>query len=301
MRFVVSTLVMFAIGLAGCERQAPNARPPVEIEDAVRTTAAPIDSMTRRVAGDLVPVELLCPPGQPPATWRPAPDVVAAYQRATLIVANGAEFETWVLTAPLPRSRVVRTAGAIDGELLVVPGETHSHGPEGEHAHDLVVGQTWIDPINAIAQAGAIAGALSRAFPEHERVFAENLSSLVAELESVHRRLDAIDTATVAVVAAERPHGYLARRYGWPTSAIGADPAGWRSKTEDLEAIASRHERAVLLSVGPPDDEMRSLLETSGIRVVVWETGAIAGDDPYISVLERNVERLEAAIVEMTP
>ena len=260
--------------------------------------------MTRRIAGDLVSVEMLCPEGQPPATWRPSPEVVALYQRAKLIVVNGAEFETWVLNTPLPRSRVVRTADAIEDELLVVPGETHSHGPDGSHAHDKIAGHTWLDPINAIAQAGAIADALAAVFPEHAAAFDENHMSLAAELQNLHEQIAAIDTSTVGIIAPESWYGYLARRYDWPTGEIGDDPADWPTHLDasKLGLVLSTDARTVLLCKKLPGDAVAAaLLESHGVRAVLWETGELIHDSSYTEVLTRNIVRLEAAIAELKP
>ncbi|MEQ8770463.1 MAG: metal ABC transporter substrate-binding protein [Phycisphaerales bacterium] len=293
MRNVTILLALLAALLSACERSAPQTRAPIEIEDVVRTTTAPVDWMTRRIAGNLVPVELLCPPGEDPATWRPEPDIVAQYQQARLVIANGAEFETWVIVAPLPRSRVVRTADAITDELLVIPGETHSHGPEGTHTHDLVNGFTWLDPIHAIAQSGAIAQAMQRAFPEHAPAFTANHAELASELRALHERLQRIDLSEVTVVAPERPYGYLARRYAWTT-------AGPDEFLEESPIDASAP--AVLLYPEAPGEETKATLrDTHRTRAVVWHPGAAASDRPYDVVLADNIERLERAIAEASP
>ncbi|MEM9374465.1 MAG: zinc ABC transporter substrate-binding protein, partial [Planctomycetota bacterium] len=116
----------------GCQRSTPAEPTPTEIEDVVRATSAPVGSFASHVAGGLVRVEMLCPDGQSPATWRPDAPVVARYQQARLIIINGADFEGWVQTAPLPRSRVIQSADAVNDEMIVVKGRTHSHGPGGE-------------------------------------------------------------------------------------------------------------------------------------------------------------------------
>ena len=57
--------------------------------------------------------------------------------------------------APLPRSRVVDTTASLHDSLLRYEhAVTHSHGTEGSHSHEGIDGHTWLDPINAIADAG---------------------------------------------------------------------------------------------------------------------------------------------------
>ena len=170
-------IALLGVAMAACDRPAdtPNR---VTLDEVVRTTSAPVDALTRQLVGDAVPVELLCPESEDPATWRPDPETVALFQRARLIVANGAGYEKWVAPAPLPRSRLVEAADALSRSFIMVEGEAHSHGPEGYHTHEVVLGHVWLDPLHAIAQAEEITEALVGAFPEHEGVFEFGLSVL---------------------------------------------------------------------------------------------------------------------------
>ncbi|MEL7472301.1 MAG: metal ABC transporter substrate-binding protein [Planctomycetota bacterium] len=288
--------------LVSCDRRSARAPEPSEIEDVVRTTTAPIGWMTGAVASDLVLVEMLCPDDQLPAIWRPNAEMIQTYQRAKLIVMNGAEFEAWAQTAPLPRSRVVSTADAIEGPLLVVSGETHSHGPEGEHAHEEIDGHTWLDPINAIAQAGAISEALREAFPDHANEFEANRAALASRFEALHARLTAIDTSSVEIIASESPFGYLARRYDWPTGRIGGDPSSWPNELDTVQRRSSSGEpvAAVLLCEELPDAETAEmLLDRLGVVAVLWDTGELAGDRSYIDVVSDNIDRLETAVADL--
>ncbi|MFG0315081.1 MAG: metal ABC transporter substrate-binding protein, partial [Phycisphaerales bacterium] len=191
---LLSLLIMafFGLALGGCDRTdaSPNQ---ARIDNVVRTTSAPVDALTRRIAGDAVPIELLCPPSEDPAAWRPAPETIASFQRARLIVANGAGYEAWVQTAPLPRSRLIEAADGLSEPLIRVRGETHSHGPEGHHTHEVTLGQVWLDPLHAIAQSRAIAAGLTDAFPEHQDTFIANLDVLSTELLELHRRLERLE------------------------------------------------------------------------------------------------------------
>lgn len=302
MRNLVASIVAFGFLVAGCGHSPSNEPVPAEIDEVVRTAAAPVDWMARTIAGGLVPVEMLVPADQLPAVWRPEPDVINRFQRARLIVLNGATFESWARGSSLPQSRVLRSADGIEGELLIVAGETHSHGPEGEHAHDVIDGHTWVDPMNAVAQASLIGRAMSTAFPEHEAAFSENLASLQAELGAQHERLADLDTSIVAVIASESPYGYIARRYGWPTGEIGGEPAAWASELDamGLGSVLGDRSRAVLLCEALPDSAVAAaLLESHGVRAVLWDTGELAGGASYAEVLAGNVDRLAAAIEDL--
>ena len=304
MRVFLAVVLGAALVVAGCGRSSATPEASVAVEGVVRATTAPVGWMASAISGGLVPVEMLCPEGESPANWRPAPEVIESYQRAKVIAINGAGFERWIRTAPLPGSRIVRSADAIDGELIRVLGEAHSHGPGGYHAHEVIDGHTWIDPINAIAQAGAIERAMATAFPEHAEGFAANSAGVEASLRGVHDRLEGLDTSTVALIAPERPFAYIARRYGWPTVRLSDDLEAWTQELGDrrLAALIGGRERAVVLCASEPDERIEAaLIASHGVHLVYWETGARAGGLSYGELLSRNVGRLEAALAGVTP
>ncbi|MEM9373298.1 MAG: metal ABC transporter substrate-binding protein [Planctomycetota bacterium] len=295
MRWLYSLFPVIFMTLCGCERSGSDLPVAFSVEEVVRATAAPVGSMARDIAGDLIRVEMLCPDGQDPASWRPEPDVIAAYQRARLIIANGADLEIWARTAPLPRSRVVWTADAIGEEFLVVRGETHSHGPGGEHAHDRIVGHTWIDPINAIAQARAIGEAMSLAFPEHASAFQENTQRLTARLQEAHDRLLGLDTSGVRLIAAADPFGYLTRRYSWETADLGAPPGDRAAASDDTDGHAlstGTSTPIVMITDAAPNSDAGASIGLEEPRVFGWETGGAASGADYAATLLNNIDRL---------
>jgi zinc transport system substrate-binding protein len=297
---LLSLLVMALLGLAlsGCDRT--DASPDqVHIEDVVRTTSAPVDALTRRIAGDAVQVELLCPQSEDPAAWRPDPETVASYQRAKLIVANGAGYEAWVQTAPLPRSRLIEAADGLSEPLIRVRGETHSHGPEGHHTHEVTLGQIWLDPLHAAAQARAIAAGLADAFPEHQDTFVANLDALSTEQMDLHQRLERLEQEGAAIVAPSTPFGYLARRYGWQTLDLTPAPEDWLRDlyAHGMESGDFGSGPRVLLCAQLPDPAVaNSLLESHNVHLVLWRTGSRDPGMSFTDVLSGNIDRLEASI-----
>ena len=94
--------------------------------------------------------------------WSPGPEVVTAYQAADLILLNGAGYAGWVSRVSLPEGKLIDTSASFaDRYLTVAEAVTHSHGPEGEHAHEATAFTTWLDPTLALEQAGAIHAALA--------------------------------------------------------------------------------------------------------------------------------------------
>lgn len=297
---LLSLVVIALMGLtmSGCDRSgAPTSS--VQIEEVVRTTSAPVDALTRQVVGDAVRVELMCPPDADPSAWRPDPETVALFQRARLIVSNGAGYEAWVETAPLPRSRLVEAADGLSETLITVQGETHSHGPEGHHTHEVTLGQVWLDPVHAIEQAETIAKGLNQAFPEHADTFNVNLEELRTELIGLHERVQQLDTNGVEVMVPSTPYAYLAQRYGWRRIELAEDPERWSMDLYALAMSGSDHGSGtrVLVCESVPDQAIvDELLGSHRVYLLPWPIGFGSDEGTFTGMLRGQVEQLEALL-----
>lgn len=269
------------------------------IENIIRTTSAPVDALTRDIVKDLVPIELLCPVSEDPSTWRPTPEVVSRYQRARLIISNGAGLEDWVRTAPLPRSRVIEASSAINDQLIIVQGEAHSHGPAGSHSHETVLSTVWLDPVHAISQAEVITSALIKTFPEYKSEFKTNLKSLTENLLSLHERLKSIDVSKLTIIAPLKPYGYIAKRYQWNENDIGEKLENWPM---EIHSIAmSRGEfvdtpTLILCEELPSPKVADTHLRANNIYAVQWKTTPSEIDGTFVEFLSNNVKNLEYSI-----
>ncbi|MEE9470179.1 MAG: metal ABC transporter substrate-binding protein, partial [Gemmatimonadota bacterium] len=204
----------------------------------------PLAYFAERIGGDLVQVEFPAPPDVDPAFWSPDPEMVAAYQSADLILLNGAGYASWTDRVSLASSRlVVTTEDVADRYVVVEDAVTHSHGPEGEHAHGTVAFTTWLDPTIGAEQARAIRDAFVRARPSAEVLFGEGFDALEADLLDLDVRLSQIVAARPEqpLLASHPVYQYLAARYGLDLRSVHFEPdeppgpAAWRDLEEMLE------------------------------------------------------------------
>jgi len=301
------------LALASCtERSAspPAAQAePAHTSDTVLVTFYPTLYLAQRVAGAGVDVRLPLPEGEDPIFWQPSPETIREYQTARLVVLNGAEFEKWALTAPLPRSRVVDTARAFEDEFVEFEhAVTHSHGPAGEHSHAGVDGHTWLDPNLAIQQARAIERALMDAFPTGADTFAINLLSLESDLRHLNERFLEItpDIARVRLLASHPAYNYIAKRYGWTITNLDLDPETPLSEEDVGDILRAAGEDArrpiILLWESPPHPTSRAMLEAAGVACVVFSPAEnpspedLATHGDYLAIMRANVQRLRDAL-----
>jgi zinc transport system substrate-binding protein len=250
------------------------------VAEEVLAASYPVAYLAGRVAGGLVPVVCPVPPAAVLETWVPDREALVRFQRARVILVNGAGLERWVTAASLPRSRLSETTrDARDRLIELTESVVHAHGPGGAHEHRGISGYTWLDPALAAVQAEAVAAAMTRAFPQHAAAFEGNLAVLRAELADLDRLIaELADRARGKELFADAPsYPYLGARLGLTIRV--ADPASLGSGVLLVDA-------ASLPTVGP------------GVRVVafpVWSAPPPEGVD-LLGSLRDSLGALSSAI-----
>jgi zinc transport system substrate-binding protein len=298
-------VVLLGLGCSGADQPEPGssdegAGEAVSSADApvVYVVNYPLAYLAERVGNGRVHVEFPAPADLDPAMWSPGPEVVTAYQAADLILLNGAGYAGWVSRVSLPEGKLIDTSASFaDRYLTVAEAVTHSHGPEGEHAHEATAFTTWLDPTLALEQAGAIHAALAERWPEDRTAFDEGLAGLEADLAA----LDA-EQAGLTAGAPDRPilachpvYQYLAERYGLNLRSVHFEPgeapdrAGW----QQLADILAEHPARWMLWEGEPLPEVRDRLRDLGVESVVYDpAGNRPAEGDYLAVMQHNAQSL---------
>lgn len=276
----------------------------------IYTTFYPTTYMTSRLIGPGATVVCPVPSDADPALWRPGRDSIAAYQNADVIIINGAAFEKWVAMASLPDAKILDSSAPLRGSFIRYQTVTHSHGPGGAHTHSGLDGHTWLDPINAIAQADEIARGLTSRWPARADDIQRNLEALHRDLKDLDRRLQLLaPQLSRAVIFASHPaYNYIDRRYAWNVHNITVDteaPPDDKTLASIRHAVSTRGAdttRVMLWEEEPAAAVATLLREHFGIRSVVFspcemlpESPTRATDD-FLSVMTANIDRLGRAI-----
>ena len=96
----------------------------------------PLAWAAQQLAEDSATVQFPAPAGVDPAAWQPDSETVGRYQRADLVLLNGAGYAGWLARVSMPRIRLVNTSRNFSDQLITADsGPVHSHGPEGDHSH----------------------------------------------------------------------------------------------------------------------------------------------------------------------
>jgi len=289
----------------------------------VYTTFYPTTYMANYIGGGEIEVVCPLPPDTDPIFWRPTPEQIGEYQQAGLIIINGAEYEKWVPTAALPPSRMVDTAAPLAEDFITMESTTHSHGSAGEHTHEGVDGHTWVDPMNAIAQAEQIKIAFEQVWPDLADVFNDNFEQLKVNFESIHGQLAAgADRMKEAQVLCNHPaYNYLAARHEWEVTNLDLNPEAELTEEQisELRTVVDPDRKTLLLWESKPLESIEQILsdELDIISVVFSPGETQPGEDDttttigapgpggggarqaradYYAILGRNIRNINAAL-----
>jgi zinc transport system substrate-binding protein len=277
---------------------------PDEFDDgplSVYVVNFPLQYFAERIGGDHVEVAFPAPRDVDPAFWQPAPDVVAEFQSADLIVLNGAGYASWMRHATLPRKSLVDTASGFGDQLISQEDSmTHGHGPSGQHSHAGTAFTTWLDPTLATLQARAIAAAMIAHRPKLRTQFETGLAALEADLRELDSSLQRATRPlrSRALIFSHPVYQYFARRYELAGDSLHWEPDEMPAESEwrSLEARSGRDAVEILFFESAPLPEIEARLETLGIHVIVFKpAGRATGKGDWLAQMHENLRRLSKA------
>lgn len=302
-RLVVAGVLLS--GMAGCEDRSPQVEQPDASATSIPVVYAvnyPLKYFAERIAGDLAKVVLPVPTGIDPAFWRPKPEIILAFQKADLILLNGAGYAKWIQFSTLREKRLLNTSALFEERYIYVSGvKPHAHGPGETHVHGDIAFTTWLDPTLAMQQAEAIRDGLILLIPKRAQHLDSRLQRLVFDLHKLDDRLREItqEHRDKPLIASHPIYQYFARRYElkieslhWEPGEIPSDEQ-WRS----LSALLEHYPAKSMIWEGPPLGEVASRLRELGIECIVFRPCAnTPGSSDWLTVMNENASRLESGL-----
>jgi len=229
-RLGLSACAVLAVAVILMQRSGgsdqPSTNPAAAVTKRVLVSDPANTAIVREVAGDLLVVESIVPPGANGHTYEPVPGDAIKAATADLYIENGmqlneavsqfvrANYRTGtkeiVLATAIPQNEVIATDSA---EEIAAHGHAHSF-----NAH------FWTDPSYAMIYADRIATALSDLDPANASVYRERAGAFIARLkvldEATRAAIDSIPIQNRKLVVYHDSWSYFGRRYGIPV--VGA-------------------------------------------------------------------------------
>ncbi|MGH0034480.1 MAG: metal ABC transporter solute-binding protein, Zn/Mn family [Myxococcota bacterium] len=253
---------------------------PRDVRPLVMVSVAPQGFVVKAVAGELVRIEVMIPPGANPRSYEPTMGQLRALEEAALYVEVGHPnfpFEqAWLerLLAEVPGLPVVDASAGLALEV----GDPH----------------VWLAPRHVVHMAVRTTSALERILPEHRELLRENLAAFRVRVEDLDREirglLEGLDGAEFFVF--HPAWGYFAEAYGLRQVAIEKE-----HKEPDLHQLAELIQqveaaRARVIFVQPQFDP-------TSAETIAHETGArVEVLDPLAEDWDANLRRAAHALAE---
>ena len=268
----------------------------------IYTVNYPLQYFAERIVGDQGTVKFPAPSDVDPAFWVPSPETINDYQKADLILLNGAGYADWIRTATLSPLRLVDTSGLSLDQLIVDEGvATHTHGPSGDHSHTGTAFTTWLDFSQAVKHAEMIKDAVIRKRPNLADQFESNFTALKLDLTTLDDELNAVSKqlADKTILASHPIYQYLARRYGLNVTSLVWEPDTMPNPTQwgRLENLRDSHQVEWMMWEAEPLPGIRQRLEELNIGVIVFAPSYNTPEQgDFLKVMSRNIDNLRAVL-----
>jgi zinc transport system substrate-binding protein len=259
----------------------------------------PLKYFAETIGGPHVKVTLPIPSDVDPAYWTPSVSDIGAYQKADLILLNGAGYARWVNKVSLPRSKTVNTSRAFKDRYIIAKEiTTHSHGAAGEHAHEALAFTTWLDLSLAEQQAQAIYQAFLRNLPELKSYLLGNYTTLKNNLLALDHQFKTViaENPSMPLLFSHPVYDYLIGRYALNGRSLHWEPdqVPTADQMNELQHIRAEHPAQWFVWEGKPLDLSVEKLQAAGISSTVFDPcGNRPASGDFMSAMRQNIINME--------
>ena len=178
---------------------------------SVAVSIVPQRTFVEAVAGDLVDVVVMIPPGYSPENYAPTPQQIQDFSRASLYFTIGVPTEAANILPKAQRLNesveIIPLQGEVD-EIYPLHREGEADGPADPHI--------WLSPKRVKIMIGAIERELSKLDPDHGDIYHQNAEDYTAQLDQldadIRAALEGLENKTIIVY--HPAFGYFAEDYG---------------------------------------------------------------------------------------
>lgn len=223
---------------------------------------------------------------------------VKAAEAAEVIVTNGAGLEDF-LDGVIDPEKVIDASTGIP--LLSAEAhdheETHVHTAGHEHEYDPHI---WLSPVLAASMAANICAGLSARYPEYQPQFAENLASLLADLNRLQSYGDEALQALSCreLITFHDGFVYFAQSFHLTILEAVEEESGSEASAKELISLIRLTRDHHLPAIFTEENG-----STSAASVISRETGAnifvlsmVMTGDSYFDAMYRNIDTIKEAL-----
>ena len=225
--FIMIFFIMIVSLLGACQNKESS--DPNKLQIAV--SIVPQETFVKAVAGELVDVVTMVPPGASPENYQPTPQQMTELSKARVYFSIGVPSEVANI---IPNLRdlnkditIVELAHIVD---QVYPAryfeDEHEEAvEEKDHVHEGRDPHMWMSPKRVILMIEAIGDTLSQMDPENQEIYEKNASDYIQKLKDVDKEIQATmdQLEHKAFIIMHPSMGYFADDYGLEMIALEED------------------------------------------------------------------------------
>lgn len=177
-----------------------------------------LEDLVKRVAGDLVSINVIVPAGEDVHRWELTPPNVLALEETHIVFYNGLGLEPWMRHVEAMSDEqlmLVEVAKKADYAPLAISIGQYKGQPDPH---------MWMDPDGAAAYIDVIADTLAEHLPEQADVFYARAGEARKALDTlshvVKERLEGIPQTNRTLLSSEAGFGYFTRAYGFEAQGV---------------------------------------------------------------------------------
>jgi zinc transport system substrate-binding protein len=304
----IRAIAVLLVAGASATTAASGATPAVAAErQPVRVVAAfyPLAFAAQHVGRGFVSVSNLTPPGAEPHDLELTTKQRDAIQDADVVLVMGAGFQPAV--EKVSRDRSSGTVNLLS--RLPIGAGNKKVAAEGTDDPNALDPHVWLDPSLMRAIVDVVASSLAKADRRHAASYEANATRLDEKLQALDQRFrDGLaDCDRRLLLTSHEAFGYLAKAYGLRQEGVAGlspDQEPNPRRLDQLTDLAKREGATTIFTEELVSPKIAQTLarEAGGLRTEVLSplegltAKEIGAGDSYITVMDRNLSRLRAAL-----
>ncbi len=187
-KIITVLAVFFVVIMAGCNNSVDEKVQ--QKHRRVLVSILPQKYFVDQIAGDLLQVQVLIPPGTSPHLYDPAPRQMAGIAKTDIYFYNGSlSFEKNLLGEISANFPALKTIALSTGITMLGGSEQHHHDDGDAHDHQGADPHIWLSPKNVKLMAKTIYETLAAFYPEDSARFRENFERFLSDTEQTDREI----------------------------------------------------------------------------------------------------------------
>ena len=279
-----------------------------EPSHSVATSMYPLEFLVSEIAGDLVTVETVVPPGTDPHVYEPSSKKMIELSEHDAFFYIGAGMEAFGETLANAVSNEGVTIFTLEEHEELFADHTsdhdhaeHEHGEHEGHHHD-VDPHFWLDPLRMSQAADITSDRLAELYQEHEEVFKENTEELKAELEQLDEEFQALQGEDYVLFVTHEAYGYWTERYGIEQLSVRGVSSSQEPSQKELQEIFDQVGELdidhIILESNSQDRLAQTIAEEMELRVLYIHTleslteENVGASENYFDLMRENIETI---------